>query len=144
MALTKQCRCGVKISIQDTCCSKCVSYYVSKRKEQYKMYDATKRDKKAASFYCSKEWLTLRPVIFSKTNYIDIYLYYTKGIISQADTIHHIVEIKEDWSRRLDITNLIPLTEKSHRTIHKLYNSNKASTQQLLFDLLIRWENEMK
>lgn len=143
MALKKQCRCGVKIDISKQCCNKCVDFYTEKRRESYRMYDE-KRDREAHAFYNTPEWKTLRDVILKRYAGIDLYLYYTKGVVEKANTIHHIIEINEDVDRRLDDKNLLPVTQKTHEKIHRMYQRNKIATQELLFSFIRRWEKEMK
>ena len=38
-----------------------------------------------------------------------------KGIVKKADLVDHIVPIREDWSKRLDSTNLQSLCYRCHR-----------------------------
>lgn len=144
MALKKQCRCGAKISIEDKCCNNCISFYEAKAKESYRLYDEKKRDKEAHAFYLSTEWKTLREIILTRYGYIDLYIYYTKGIASKADTVHHIIEISESSDRKLDETNLFPLSRATHEKIHRMYKKDKVATQIMLFNLLERWSKEMK
>lgn len=144
MGLTKQCRCGAKIDIAMKCCPNCISHYEGKKKESYRIYDDKKRDKKAHAFYVSSEWQALRNVILKRYVGIDLYLYYTTGVIEKANTVHHIIEISEDSSRKLDDKNLLPVTQKTHEKIHKMYQRNKIATQELLFSFIRRWEEEMK
>ena len=144
MALKKQCRCGSKISIEDRCCNKCIAFYQDKDKQRYRLYDEKKRDKEAHSFYLSPEWKSLREVILTRYGYIDLYVYYTKGIAQRADTVHHIVEISESSERKLDESNLFPLSRSTHEKIHRMYKKDKIATQMMLFNLLERWGKEMK
>lgn len=113
-----------------------------KKKTRNKYYDNNIRDKTHSSFYNSKEWTNTREYILTLYNGIDIYAYYMENKIVLADTVHHIVEIKEDWDKRLDIENLFPTTKENHETIHKLYRKDKEGTQKLLRELLIRYRDE--
>lgn len=144
MGLKKQCRCGARIDVNEQCCDKCVDFYSVKRKESYRMYDDKKRDKKAHAFYLSSEWQALRDVILKRYAGIDLYLYYTTGTIEKANTVHHIIEVSEDGSRKLDDSNLVPVTQRTHEKIHRMYQKNRAATQELLFSLARRWEQDMK
>lgn len=142
MGLKKQCRCGTKIDVNMKCCHKCESFYTEKRKQSYRMYDE-KRDKQVHAFYLSSEWQKIREVILNRYGAIDLYLYYTQGIIETANTIHHIVEISEDANRKLDDKNLLPVTQRTHEKIHRMYQSNKKATQEMLFSFIRRWNDEM-
>ncbi|WP_410496481.1 HNH endonuclease [Cellulosilyticum sp. ST5] len=144
MGLKKQCRCGTKIDINEQCCNKCVDFYAEKRKESYRMYDEKKRDKKAHAFYLSSEWQTVRDVVLKRYAGIDLYIYYTTGVIKKANTVHHIIEINEDSNRKLDDKNLLPVTQRTHEKIHRMYQNNKIAVQEMLFSFIRRWEEEMQ
>lgn len=52
------------------------------------------------------------------------------GKYTKADVVDHIVELKDDWSKRLDESNLIPLCHYHHniKTIEeKKKRKNKYS-----------------
>jgi 5-methylcytosine-specific restriction endonuclease McrA len=53
----------------------------------------------------SRRWLTSNPICQSC---------WQQGIIRKADVVDHIIELKDDWSRRLDETNLQSLCYKCH------------------------------
>ena len=56
--------------------------------------------------------------------------------------MHHIIPLKDEWERRLDVDNLIPLTHRVHMQIEKEYREGeKARVQALLFDLKRRYES---
>ncbi|NFM95395.1 HNH endonuclease, partial [Clostridium botulinum] len=59
--------------------------------------------------------------------------------------IHHIIELKEDWGKRLDRDNLIPLSDKSHKIVHRAYDrsaKDKKQMQELLRELKGKYEKE--
>lgn len=88
-------------------------------KQRHKEYDKQREDKDTISFYHTDSWLRIRDKAIDRYNGTDIYSYYINGTIEQGHTVHHIVPIKDDWSKRLDIDNLIYLTESNHQEIHK-------------------------
>lgn len=101
-------------------------------------YNLYRRDKKKAAFYVSRNWREVRDAALQMYDYIDLYAYYVQHKIMMADMVHHIIEIDEDWSRRLDIANLFPLSNTNHGIISALYakdSATKKATQQLLFQL---------
>jgi hypothetical protein len=112
--------------------------------DRFKTYDILRRDKKAAIFYNSIEWITTREVVQNKFNHIDVYAYYIDKVIIPSTLVHHIHELKDNWDKRLDIENLIPLSDRSHKIIHEAYKKNKIETQRLLFSLMKRWSEEFK
>lgn len=142
MALKKTCTCGKIIDYSKQCCDECSIKNEQHRAQRYKHYDKNIRDKETTVFYNSIEWGKVRTEVLHKYKGLDLYEYYINKKIVYADTAHHVVELKEDWSKRFDISNLFPLTSGNHSTIHKLYNKDKQRTQKLLLELLKRWESE--
>ena len=109
-------------------------------------YDKTvrqERDRKYYLFYHSKEWEQLKLYIGRKYKGLCLYSYLIDNRIVQADAIHHIVEIKDNWDLRLDLDNLIPLSNKVHNQIHMRYKGNKKEAQRFLKALLNGWNAEM-
>lgn len=129
--LLKICRCGKLIPQAIKMCEACEK----REQSRHVIYNNTRRDKRAAEFYVSKEWRALRPIVLQVFDYIDIYaLYVKKQIItlSDSDPIHHIIELEEDWKQRLNPLNLIPLSHNTHNSITAMYkesNANMKATQ---------------
>ncbi len=130
-------------------CHKVINYsekYCDEHKKEYtqrhKTYDELRRNKKSAEFYHSDPWLKTREAVLNKFNSIDIYAYYVDNEILSANTAHHIIEVNEDWSKRLSIDNLIAVSDKSHNIIHAAYKINKTEIQKLLFELKDKWVQE--
>lgn len=106
-------------------CSKCnkriesgtICTCVSKR---YREEDKYTKDDGYKRFYSSKSWKQVREQAISLYNGIDIYSLYVHGHIEFATTVHHIIPLREDWTRRLDNSNLIPLTDSNHQVVHDL------------------------
>lgn len=70
-----------------------------------------KRNKKIDRFYHSREWKELSRSILLKANASGKGCADCGGL---ATEVHHDVEVKDDWERRLDPTNLIPLCTSCH------------------------------
>lgn len=124
--LLKSCRCGKLISQALKMCEECEQ----KQQSRHVIYNRTRRDKRAAEFYISKEWRAIRPVIMSVFGYVDIYALYVLNelvTLDDSDPIHHIIELDEDWEQRLNPLNLIPLSHNTHNTITALYKHSMAS-----------------
>lgn len=95
-------------------------------RERHREYDKNRRNKKAKNFYNSREWQMTRAKVLARDNGIDIYLYITEGRIVKADMVHHIVELSKDYEKRCEMTNLISLSEHTHKTvIERAYNDEK-------------------
>lgn len=85
--------------------------------ERQRFYDKYIRDEKASEFYHSKEWQAIRLRALER----DFYLCQPclrERRITKADMVHHIVPIKQDWSRRLDLSNLESICISCHNKIH--------------------------
>lgn len=124
--LLKSCRCGKLIPQTLKMCEECEQ----RQQSRYVTYNNTRRDRRAAEFYISREWRALRPVIMSVYGRIDIYALYVQHelkALNDSDPIHHIVELEEDWEQRLNPLNLIPLKHETHSVITALYKQSKAS-----------------
>ncbi len=142
MGLRKTCSCGKLIPFSVPYCEACQAKRNKEQAARHKYYDRYKRDKEAAAFYNSSEWQSVRAAVMRRFMGLDLYEYYINKQIVYAEAVHHIVEISEDWDRRLDISNLIPITSGNHSMIHKLYQKDKRKAQQMLISLLRRWEKE--
>ncbi|MFR2212946.1 MAG: HNH endonuclease [Ruminococcus sp.] len=47
------------------------------------------------------------------------YVYMTEGVILAADTVHHIIPLKEAWDKRCDKQNLMPLHHDTHSKLSR-------------------------
>lgn len=111
--MLKVCSCGKAIPMNRSQCSSCKD----KRKERHKQYDEHKRDETTSKFYKSNKWRKLRNARNAKDNGL-CQRCLRDGKIKKADICHHIVEVKDDWSRRLDINNLEMVCSGCHNKIH--------------------------
>lgn len=119
MTLKKICRCGKVIPYSIKRCPECEVKTEQERKQNIKYYkqNTYERDSKYNKFYKSKEWIKVRQVAISRDHALckDCL---AKNTITSYNTVHHIIPIKEDWSKKLDIDNLICLCESCHRRRH--------------------------
>jgi hypothetical protein len=74
---------------------------------------------------------------------LDLFAFFIENKIVSASTGHHIIEIKEDWSLRLTIDNVFPVSDASHKKIHVMYKKDKEGTQRLLKKLIRKWNDVM-
>ena len=123
--------------------------YMARQKERYKDYQRRRledyNEAKAQGFYHSTDWDRIKEAVKAGLYHIDIFEYYLTGKIVEGETVHHIIEVKEDWDSRLDVNNLIYLTNKNHSKIHSKYNAgldSKKRIQKILFGLLERFNKE--
>ncbi|QKE75929.1 HNH endonuclease [Arthrobacter citreus] len=84
-----------------------------------KRYDQYKRDQRSKSFYDSTLWKKVRDSVMRR----DLGLCQQckrEDKVILADVVHHIVEVKVDWSKRLDKNNLEALCHSCHNKVdHK-------------------------
>ena len=135
----KRCsKCGKRIP-EGTTCPCIIQMQQRMKKLRDKDYDTNRRDRQSKAFYESKEWKRVRDGVLLLDDYIDVYLYVTTGEIVPADTVHHIIPLKDDWSRRCDVDNLISLSQGSHGIIEGLYKDDKHGTQEKLMEMLRKY-----
>ena len=124
MPIYKRCsRCGKRLEAGVMCTC---------QKDRHRDYDRYGRDQKSKHYYNSNEWLRIRSATLEKDNGIDVYIYMTRGEVVAADTVHHIIPLRDDWSMRNDIDNLISLQHDTHSMIEQMYQKDKIRMQQEL------------
>ena len=117
--LYKYCSCGLKIEYTQGKCDGCKSKAEESKKSRYKKYRDSKTKDKESQFYNTTAWTRLRNYIVNSYLNMSVYSYYKEGKIVTSEVVHHLVEVREDWSKRLDKFNLIPLTRKEHQIVHR-------------------------
>lgn len=127
------------------------SKYAKEEKERYKEYNKRRRQdkeqKKYQDFYNSETWKIFRKSIISSFYGLDIIELYRTGRAVIGERVHHIIPLEDNWNRRLDISNVIYITEKNHRTIHATYDKgeqDKKAMQRLLFELIKQFTKDYK
>ncbi len=136
--LWHRCRCGAIIPQGVKVCPACEAGQ-NGGQSRHMEYNRFRRNKKTADFYVSKEWRITRDNVLKLYDGLDIYAYYVQHRIVAADMVHHIEEIEENWARRCDLTNLLPLSDGNHGIISALYRKDqdtKKATQKLLTRLV--------
>lgn len=143
MALKKKCSrqgCNYLVDYGVKHCNKHKQEFELQERERYKEYSYRRRldkeQKKYQDFYSNNIWLKVRDVVISECYGIDILEFYRTGKIVEGYTVHHIVELDEDWNRRLDIDNLVYLTESNHQHIHGLYKKNSKTKDNTIKGLI--------
>lgn len=75
--------------------------------------------KQSNRFYASKAWRELRLIVLRDQPLCVDCL--AKGLTVEAKHVHHIVELRQDWSRALDQTNLTGLCPACHNAKRRKY-----------------------
>lgn len=133
--LLHRCRCGALIPQGMDACERCAQGQQARHIE----YNKYRRNRKTYDFYLSADWRRKRAYILAKYDGLDLYAYYVQHRIMTADMVHHIVEIEDDWTLRLNDENLFPLSNTNHGIISALYrrdDATKRATQQKLKEIL--------
>lgn len=107
------CKCGKLIDFGMRYCDDCARKADQARKEYFKQYDATVRDKKAAAFYNSPEWEKARQQALMRDFGLCRDCLEEKKI-TPADVVDHVKPIKYFWHLRLALDNLRSLCNRHH------------------------------
>ena len=104
---------GCNILTRERYCDKHTVLSCEGRKETDRYYNKYKRNKVINSFYQSREWRMLRAEVMRRDKGLCVNCL-KQGKYSQAKSVHHIVKVKDDWSRRLDMDNCKALCDRCH------------------------------
>ncbi|KUP32855.1 HNH endonuclease [Bacillus halotolerans] len=85
--------------------------------EETKHYNKHSRNKTITSFYKSTDWKRTRQLALIRDNYLCQHCL-KDHCFTPADMVHHIVEVKEEWAKRLDLDNLVSLCNACHNKVH--------------------------
>ncbi|ACL19506.1 conserved hypothetical protein [Desulfitobacterium hafniense DCB-2] len=145
MALKKLCGrsgCSQIIDYSLTYCDKHQREFEEKQKQRHKEYKQRRDDKKEQAFYSSDEWVRTRDYVKAKYHGLCLWSYYVDREIVFCESVHHIEELKEAWEKRLEVDNLIPLSETVHQKVHRLMRENgkNEKVKMVLRELKRKWE----
>lgn len=85
---------------------------------RHRTYQKHRQDTEYQAFYHSTAWRKVRAKVLARDRYICVECY-KQGVITMANTVHHIIEIKDDWGKRLELDNLSSVCSSCHQLIHK-------------------------
>lgn len=135
MAIYRRCgKCGKKILHGNNC--ECLK---ATRKEYNKNVRYNKDNREYSKFYDNIHWKRMSIYIRCKYNGLCLVCYIKYKILNMANVVHHIVELKEDYSKRLDEDNLITLCHSCHNILHSNYTTKE---KQELYEIKNRYEEE--
>lgn len=109
---------------------------VRNRKYGYNMNDEDK-------FYSSGAWQHKRSLMKELHSYLCLNCL-DNEIYQECKHVHHIVELLEDWSLRLDEDNLICLCTECHKGVHIMYRRSDKDRRDVQLELrrILRIYNE--
>ena len=115
MIYTRCPNCHKRISIQDKCDCRKID------KAKVKNGNAQLHD----NYYKTSDWLIARDKTISSCHGLDIYSLLIDHKIEYGQTVHHIVPLEEDYSKRDDLSNLISATEMFKKSNVNVTNLNQ-------------------
>lgn len=80
-------------------------------------------------FYHSAEWQEVRQAVLERDHYL-CQVCKQRGIVKQATTVHHLIPLRVDYSKRLDVENLETICQSCHNKEHN--ERNKKLSQKKL------------
>lgn len=135
MAIYRRCgKCGKKIAHGIKC--ECLKLT---RKDYNKNVRYNNENKEYSIFYNSIHWKRMSSYIRCKYNDLCLMCYFKYKILTIANVVHHIVELKEDYTKRLDEDNLITLCHSCHNILHGNYTDKE---KQKLHNIKNMYEDE--
>lgn len=109
--------CNNLVGMKEKYCSSCQPAMKEVKREKNKKYDQYIREDDIVKFYHSREWKKVREAVLIRDNYLCQHCL-KDNIIKSAEIVHHIVEIKDDWSKRLLINNCESVCKSCHNKLH--------------------------
>lgn len=106
---------------------------INEKRERNRYYDQYVRDKESAAFYHSKEWLVVREQALIRDNYLCRMCLEDSKVFTPATLVHHVIEVKEDWNKRLDLDNLMSICHSCHNKIHNKHGCG-VTREDVMFD----------
>lgn len=79
----------------------------------HRYYDKYQRNQASKAFYNSAAWQKAREQALVRDNYLCQHCLKVKRI-TPADMVHHIVALLDDWSKSLDLDNLLSMCNPCH------------------------------
>lgn len=86
---------------------------------------------KYIKFYHSKAWKLARKQALTRDHYL-CQECLRQGIVRTANTVHHIVPIKDDFNKRLKLDNLETICLEHHNQEHQERGSNEPERYKKL------------
>lgn len=90
----------------------CVNHKPKYQRPQESYSERMEKDGQYRKFYKSKAWRDMSYIYRLNNPVCEQCI--ELGIAAKADVVDHIIEIKDDWSRRLDDSNLKSLCHQHH------------------------------
>jgi 5-methylcytosine-specific restriction protein A len=122
MRLSLCARCGALTTNRPSICDGCLAGRKESKRELNSAYDRL-RDPERVKFYHSTAWKKLRSAYLASVDYLceDCVAEMRAGKrrleqVAVATDVHHRTPVAEDWTRRLDWSNLQALCDAHHKS----------------------------
>lgn len=102
-------------------------------------YDKYKRNKESKQFYESNAWKKCRRLALIRDNYLCQDCLERKQI-TKADMVHHVIELKDDKTKALDLNNLRSLCNSCHEKHHNRRGQPKRKVSHKI-DVIVAESN---
>lgn len=99
--------------------------------ESTNYYDKYKRNKESKTFYQSVAWQKTRELALMRDRYLCVRCFKDKKI-KKADVVHHIVEVTQDATLSLTLSNLESICHSCHNKHHKSAQENAQEVSSKL------------
>ena len=102
--------------------------YCPKHKQTTNIYYNKARNQnnpEYVNFYKSSDWVKTRYQALLRDEFLCRRCIEEHGELKEADLVHHYVETRDDWDKRLDIDNLISLCNTCHSQVHSKPQQNR-------------------
>lgn len=90
----------------------CEKHQTQRNKQEYRQRRYNNGDSKYRAFYRTRAWRKLSRQTL-ENNPVCV-VCYERGIIRPAQIADHRIELKDDWSRRLDPSNIVSMCRSCH------------------------------
>lgn len=121
MRLTLCAKCGAPTSNRPSICDKCLTGSKAAQRERNAAYDRL-RDPVRVKFYHSAAWKKTRMAKLRSVSFLceECVEECRRGLrrpeeVRVATDVHHVVELAQDWSLRLEWSNLQALCDAHHK-----------------------------
>lgn len=94
-------------------------------------------------FYSTTAWNKKQKQIKENFYGIDVYEYVVNQKIVYGTVVHHIVPIKDNDSLKLSNSNLILLSDSTHKLIHKMLDKDYNATINLMHNCISQFKKSL-
>lgn len=134
-------RCGAKIAYRNRYCNECKSKEDAERIQKHRLrskkynsdrYIKDKENESYRLFYTTQAWKNKRVFILKRDNY-ECQICKSLCKYKPATDVHHILNLLDNYDKRLDNDNLISLCHECHYNIvHALDLNNKNKIEKYI------------